>query len=85
MTAINKSKNVVIIGYSFPLYNRFYDKHLFTNDNIENTNIYIQDINPQELCETFKSSFGITNYKGSAKVIPISNCNSFFVPNEILP
>lgn len=93
---IRSSQNIVIIGYTFPLYNRLSDFTFFNNDFLkdfyhfstetspEKGKIYIQDPVSEEIksgiINQFKFDKGITDRFMTAQ----KNCDSFFVPGNIV-
>lgn len=70
---------VVVIGYSFPFFNREYDKQIFEQLKEEKTcrKIYYQDpvLNGQQL----KSQF---NLSPQIDIVHIDGTNNFYVPFE---
>jgi hypothetical protein len=89
--AILNSSNIIIAGYSFPLYNREVDTYLLNRETLDKKKVFIQDPNADELKEVLRNDFGI--YIGNdphpqfsqTHVTTIPACNSFFVPNNIFP
>lgn len=79
---IADSGNIVVIGYTFPLYNRLVDL-IFLNDVIVNVNrrIYIQDPNSDQILDSVKTDFGLGNSMHHSK--SIKECDSFFIPSNI--
>ena len=91
---IRNTDILVVIGYSFPIFNRSVDKEILeTIGKLEK--IYIQDINAKELSSLVDSSFNINKYasvsygaivtqeKGEkVDIIPISSVEQFFIPPE---
>jgi hypothetical protein len=98
--SIRRSSVIVIIGYSFPLYNRLIDTLLINKENLKGKSVYIQNPNANEVIQLLQSDFGL-RYRMINKVpqssddvselvqeyplYPIENCNSFFVPSQIFP
>lgn len=70
---MSSSEDIVIIGYSFPFFNRHIDKKLFSKVN-EHTRIYIQDIRTQEV---ESSLLTVGNFKN---IIPINTVDQFYIP-----
>lgn len=90
--AIKASDTIVIIGYSFPLYNRLTDFEYFNGNVLKGKTVYIQDPNAIEMIESIKSDFSIRTNNADMNFIPQENfteikpiikCDSFFVPNSI--
>jgi len=74
---------LVIIGYSFPFFNREVDIALFSKMK-QLTKIYIQDTNPENIIETMSEFIDLSNsYKGSIEVVPKRNLNQFVFPKEL--
>ncbi len=70
------SKNqsvLVVIGYSFPFVNHKYDYELLRR--ISPFKVYIQ--NPKFDINEIKNRFFLE------RVFPISNCDRFYIPNEM--
>jgi hypothetical protein len=77
---IEASKNIVVIGYTFPLYNRLADLNYFNQESLRETRIYFQDPNAEIIAENVQDSFDIR----TARVIkPIKDCSNFFIPSDI--
>ena len=83
--AINRSSLIIIIGYSFPLYNRLFDRLILSKENTDNKKVFIRDPRAEEIKEILHSDFGITreSYKGATTIDVSQNCDSFFIPNQI--
>jgi hypothetical protein len=79
--AIINSKNIVVIGYTFPLYNRFIDLEYLKQSAIADKRIFIQDPNADDLKQNFIDYYKIDRLK--EKVLSIKNCDSFYVPSDI--
>ncbi len=81
---IGESKNIVIIGYTFPLYNRSIDLEYFYNDVLYGKRLILQDPNSLELESDVIENFSLKpqNFKGSEIVTKV-NCDNFFIPNDI--
>lgn len=75
---MKKSSHIVIIGYSFPVFNREIDRRLFSPEITKNwEKIYYQD--PLTDKEAFISTFGITK---SERIKEIIKAKQFFLPFE---
>ena len=82
---MSKTDDLVVIGYSFPNFNRFVDKELMkpfrkVGDSFAETfdlrRIYIQDLNSTDRAEALKSQFDISD-----KIIrTINSVDEFFIP-----
>jgi hypothetical protein len=87
-----QTKILVVVGYSFPNFNRSVDKKLF-NELKGVERVYVQDTNADEIAELLKSTFPFLNEvygfeygskQGTAKipVLPIYGVDQFFIPPE---
>lgn len=87
--AVRRSSNIIITGYSFPLYNRSIDSFILNPSNVWGKNVYIQSPNADEIKEILANDLNIqdTSKIGvngkSTFVKSITNCSAFFVPNSI--
>lgn len=77
---IKESKNVVVVGYTFPLYNRLIDLSYLNLDNFSNCSLAIQDPNAENLKQDFLNMGGP---RDSLSIKPITNCESFYIPPTI--
>jgi hypothetical protein len=89
--AIKRSNNIIICGYSFPLYNRLIDSYLLSHQTLTGKTLYIQSPNARDIKEILINDL---NIRGNIKYISVGmdagtyiktipNCDSFFVPNTI--
>jgi hypothetical protein len=92
MNAISRSKTIVIIGYSFPLYNRLVDLKYFNSKKLSSKILYIQDPKADEISKSIISNFSLNTDRSFAgktgmieyvQIETIKNCDSFFVPSDI--
>lgn len=80
--AIAGSKAIVVIGYSFPFFNRDIDKILMsTIDDPNGIKIYIQDKNPQTIIDKLPSVLPLERTRH--KIIPIPSYDQFYLPPEL--
>ncbi|MFT3845388.1 MAG: hypothetical protein QM725_10065 [Lacibacter sp.] len=77
-TIAEETEILVVIGYSFPFFNRKIDRKIMNSNRIQK--VYVQDVNPQERIFTIKESFESLRGK---QIIPINFINSFFLPPEL--
>ncbi|NHZ86755.1 MAG: hypothetical protein GWP19_12915 [Planctomycetia bacterium] len=76
---IKDSIALVVIGYSFPFFNRDIDRKILHGmENIKR--IYLQDPNPQILKERFQA---IRSDITDDKIICLEKCEQFYLPNEL--
>lgn len=80
---ISNSSSIVIIGYSFPVFNREIDKQLFSQLR-EGTKIYIQDL-PGNIKSVIHAAESIIPEGNDCKIIPIDKVDQFYVPFEFVP
>jgi len=92
VSSIKNSKSVVIIGYTFPSYNRYLDAKYFTGTTLAGKEVFIQDPNADEIVSFLNSEFDIEqpftsksiNKKFLPKISAKKNCDSFYIPNNII-
>lgn len=77
---VKDSDVLVVIGYSFPLFNRLIDKEIFNSltESGKLKKIYYQD--PNKSGEFLKSQF---NLSSDIEIISITDVDSYFIPNEL--
>jgi len=78
---ISKSSSIVIIGYSFPVFNREIDKQIFSKLR-EGTKIYIQDL-PGNINSVIHAAKSIM--PDGIEPIPIDKVDQFYLPFEFVP
>ena len=69
---------VVVIGYSFPFFNRVTDRFIFGGMPKLKT-VYIQDKNTSAVKQAIEAVLP----DREVKIIPIDNCDQFFLPKEL--
>lgn len=80
---LSKIEEIIVIGYSFPYFNRIVDEQLFKKM-IKLRKIYIQDINPSGIKEVLKEFIDIeSGHKGSIEVELRNNINQFLFPKTL--
>ncbi len=79
---IEESKNIVVIGYTFPLYNRIIDSYFLNKRFIYGKYLTFQDPNAENIMEDFILYFDAKANLPYMK--PLINCNNFFVPKDIV-
>lgn len=76
--SIKDAKVLVVIGYTFPFFNRRVDRQIFSYmDSLKS--IYIQD--PK--CDAVKQNIGSVLYDSNVDIITLSNVDQFFLPPEL--
>lgn len=83
---IQGATKLVVVGYTFPFYNREIDKQILSR--FTGSEIVIQDPNAKEMVEKFKNSFpSIANAKnilnGSFKITPIEGTSQLYIPYDL--
>lgn len=73
------TEQVVVIGYSFPFFNRETDRQIF-KDMHNLKKVYVQDINANAVRESIQA---VLPENRQISVVPISNCNQFYLPREL--
>lgn len=92
VSSIRNSKSIIVIGYTFPSYNRYLDNKYFTGITLAGKDVFIQDPNADELVDFLKSDFDLEepfkskliNKQLLSKIYAKKNCDSFFIPNNII-
>lgn len=82
ISAVKKSKSVVLVGYSIPAYNRLYDSAIINKDNLGGANFFIQDIYAGDIKQIVEGDLGISYngpYPEMVKIKTQTNCNSFIL------
>ncbi|MBP6025019.1 hypothetical protein [Ferruginibacter sp.] len=90
--AIRNSKSVIVIGYTFPSYNRYIDAKYFTPSTLAGKDIFVQDPRADEIVDFLQSEFDmdepykakLINERLRPKFYTKKNCDSFFIPNNII-
>lgn len=70
---------VVVIGYSFPFFNREVDRIIFSNMPKLKT-IYIQDLNPEAVEYSLRA---VLSEECNIKIECIKDCTQFYMPREL--
>ncbi len=70
---------VVVIGYSFPFFNRATDRPLF-GGMPSLRRVYVQDINSEAVVQSIQ---GVLPAGRKIEVIPIRECSQFYLPSEL--
>jgi hypothetical protein len=74
---IADAKTIVIIGYSFPFFNRKIDRALFSSLN-SIKKVYVQDKSPEKIIPRVKQIF-----RDNIEIIPYSDIDQFLIPFEL--
>jgi len=73
------TEQVVVIGYSFPFFNRTTDREIF-NAMPNLKKVYVQDINPSAVLQSMGA---ILPLDGKIEVVQITDCSQFYLPSEL--
>ena len=73
------TEQVVVIGYSFPFFNRQADRE-FIGNMMNLKKIYIQDIHPEEVEQSIQA---VLPEGRRIEIVKISNCSQFYLPKEL--
>ena len=72
---------LVVVGYSFPFFNREIDRSLFSKEQMPNLiKVYVQSPTASDIIERFHS---IRDDIDSTSLIPKLGCEQFYLPNEL--
>lgn len=81
---IQYAKTLVVIGYTFPFFNRLVDKAIIGSlNNLKK--IYIQDPKANEVAQSIDAVL-VSHQKppiNQLSIIPITNCDQFYLPPEL--
>lgn len=73
---------LVVIGYSFPFFNRSVDREIFNYMDYLKT-IYIQDPSANEIKQNIQNVISVIQKVQKVEVITKTNCGQFFLPPEL--
>jgi hypothetical protein len=77
------TKTLVVIGYSFPNFNRKIDKLLLNEENLQWVDkIYVQDKDAHEIIDKIKEYRPLKFQWDHIEFIPITNLQQFYIPHE---
>lgn len=82
---IEKSNNIVVVGYTFPLYNRLVDFEYLSHEDIgKDKKIIIQDPNSTSIRQNLLDLYEKNDSEFlKTKLVAIKDCDSFYVPANI--
>jgi len=81
---IASSENIIIIGYTFPLYNRLLDLACLEQKYIGSTRIVIQDPSAEIIRQNLLDYYQLSDNDALRKnVKTIKDCESFYIPSNI--
>lgn len=73
------TEQVVVIGYSFPFFNRVTDRCIFGGMPQLNK-VYVQDVNTDAVIQSLRA---VLPAERKVDVVPIKNCEQFYLPAEL--
>ena len=79
---VSDTETLVVIGYSFPFFNRTVDREIFNYMDHLNT-IYIQDPSASEISQNIQNVMSDLQKAQNVRIITKANCNQFFLPPEL--
>lgn len=79
LDATADTEQVVVIGYSFPYFNRETDRAIF-NGMANLKKIYIQDIYPSAVEQSIQA---VLPSNHTVRIVPVSDCTQFYLPIEL--
>ena len=81
---IKEARILVVVGYTFPFFNRVVDKSLISSMDYLNM-IYIQDPRANEVMQNIDAVLPVHKKKPyePVSIIPITNCDQFYLPPEL--
>ncbi|MBL7702028.1 MAG: hypothetical protein JNM14_07240 [Ferruginibacter sp.] len=81
---IDGSSNIVIIGYTFPLYNRLVDLSYLEQSIISHKKIFIQDPNGDIIRQNLIDYYQLKDNQILEKNLKsIKDCDSFYIPSDV--
>lgn len=85
-TKVNDAEILVVIGYSFPYFNREVDRKIIRNmPNLRK--VYIQDPSCEDVKESFEATLSEDQLRkveaGQIKIVPRKSTQQFLIPNEM--
>lgn len=73
------TEQMVVVGYSFPFFNRETDREIFRNMN-SLKKVYIQDPNPKAVRLSLEA---VLPDNSSVDIVELSDCTQFYLPKEL--
>lgn len=73
------TRQVVVIGYSFPFFNRETDREIFKSMK-SLKKVYIQDPNPKAVRQSLEA---VLSNESQVEIVEISECSQFYLPKEL--
>jgi hypothetical protein len=81
--ATQRTKTLVIIGYSFPYFNRAIDRSLFDGMHYL-SKIYIQDPNAGNMIQMVDELVNHLPARNKVEIVPFIDASQFLIPNELI-
>lgn len=79
---IHDTETLVVIGYTFPYFNRTIDRAIFDNMLLLK-NIYIQDPYAERIIQNIKPVLSDRIFNSNVKIIPLTDVDQFYLPREL--
>lgn len=79
---IHDAETLVVIGYTFPYFNRAIDRAIFDNLLLLK-NIYIQDPYAERIIQNIKPVLSDRLINSNVKIIPLTDVDQFYLPREL--
>ncbi len=79
---IAKSQDIVVIGYTFPIYNRLIDFMYLKQRTINSNSVTIQDPNADAIRQNLLDVYKIPD-NSSERIRTVSNCDNFYIPSRV--
>ena len=77
-----KTSILVVIGYSFPYFNREIDQDIINNmQGLKK--VYIQDPRAHDIIQRFKTIYTASEHSPPIEIVPITSTDQFLLPNEL--
>ena len=76
---LEDTEQIVVVGYSFPFFNRETDREIFRNMN-SLKKVYIQDPNPKAVRLSLEA---VLPDNSSVEIVELSDCTQFYLPKEL--
>ena len=76
---VEDTEQIVVVGYSFPFFNRETDREIFRNMK-SLKKVYIQDPNPKAVRLSLEA---VLPDNSSVEIVELSDCTQFYLPKEL--
>lgn len=79
---LHNTETLVIIGYTFPYFNRQIDRSIFEHLYSLKT-VYIQDPNPERIAQNLSPVLSVLHYNTNVKIVQLKDVDQFYLPSEL--